>query len=134
MKRQQSGLPTGTGDARLLLVLRSKPRTVEKPNVIILSDNPAQYPDRSALAKRILNTAVKSGSAEILVSPKLLDIGGHEFYSVRYRYPAEQAYEAAITGQLNGCEISFEFTAASRQELNQLLRSADTIRLTGARH
>jgi hypothetical protein len=133
---QQNGLPTGTGDSKLLLVLWSKPHTVEKPNVIILSDNPKSYADASALgyAKRILNTAIKYGSGEVLSPPKRVDLGGHEFYTVQYRYPAGPTYASALTGQLNGCEISFQFSAASQPELNNLVRSTETLKISPPAH
>lgn len=102
--------------------------------MIILSDNPAQYRDSSvvAYARRILNTAVKYGSAEVLAGPIPTQINAHDFYTVQYRYPAGPTYEGAITGQVEGCEISLEFTASSREQLIDLLKSTNTLRLSDA--
>ena len=119
---------------RLLLVLWKSPPDLPKPSVLILADDPSAYRDATAIgyARRIENT-VRSYDppGTITQNAKEYDVAGVKFYRVEYQFPQPNpAYNVAITGQVRNCEISFEFTGRTKQEIEALIPSIDAIRFS----
>jgi hypothetical protein len=130
-KDPSSSLPKGK-NGRLLLVLWKAPRDFEKPSITILADDPSAYPDHTTMGylHRIENTAKKyDPPAKIIGSGKEYDFSGIKFYRVDYQFSEPASiYNTAITGQVGGCEITFQFVARTEKEVETLVQSINTVR------
>lgn len=118
-------------NSRLLLVLWKTPRDFEKPSVTIFVDDPSAYPDHTALGylHRIENTAKRyTPPAKTLAFGREYDMSGVKFYRLDYQFPdPSPIYDSALTGQVAGCEITFQFVATAQTQLDALADSIKTV-------
>jgi hypothetical protein len=119
-------------NSRLLLVLWKEPRDLGKPSIIILADDLSQYPDPTVTGylRTIVNMAKRyNPPATVLEVGRQYDLSGIKFYRVDYEFPSPTpAYNVAITSQIQNCEISFDFTGRTKQEVETFVQSIDTVR------
>lgn len=103
------------------------PRDLDEPDVFISADDASQYPDQSPIAymHRIENTVSGQYHAKILQSGRIYQLSGQPFYRLDYQFAESTAalYKTALTGRIGACEITFQLTAKSQDDLNQLFRS-----------
>ena len=132
-KDSSSNLPKDkNGNGRLLLVLWKTPRDFDKPSVIAMTDDPSKYADRTAVGylHRIENTVKKYSSAKIIASGQVYELSGIKFYRVDYQFQEPTAvFNTAITGQVGGCELTFQFVARTSQEIETFVESINTVRI-----
>ena len=81
--KDPKGRPTA-----ILLALWRTPRQQDKPALIIMSDDPFQYRDSSAIAyaRRITNTVIQQ-HAKIVQTGQQYHISGFTFYRLDYEVP-----------------------------------------------
>lgn len=103
------------------------PRDLDEPDVFISADDPTQYSDSTAFAymHRIENTVTTRYKARILQSGRIYQLSGQPFYRLDYQLSdaAAPLYKTALTGRLGGCEVTFQLTARSREDVDHLFRS-----------
>jgi hypothetical protein len=119
--------PKGRG--AILFALWKTPRDIEIPSAVLFVEDPKQYPDATAVAyaHRIENTAKRTANTSG-VQP--FDLAGMNFYRVEYREAAgDSLFGTAITGQIGGCEVSFQLRARTQQEIDKLVESVRAIKL-----
>lgn len=119
--KDPKGRPTA-----ILLALWKMPRAQDKPMLIIMSDDPAQYRDSSALAyvRRVANTVTKQ-HAKIVQNGRQYQISGFTFYRLDYEFPetSPKNLNIALTGRVRRCELSFELNATAKDEIDKVFRS-----------
>lgn len=133
--KDPKGRPTA-----ILLALWTAPRQAQaKPTLIIMSDDPSQYRDPSAItyARRITNTVTQQ-HAKIAQNGQY-QISGITFYRIDYEFPdvSPPSLNVALTGRVGECEVSFQFNATSRDEIDKLFHSVvatTSIKLPLRRH
>jgi hypothetical protein len=119
--KDPKGRPTA-----ILLALWKTPRDEDKPVLIIMSDDPFQYRDSSALAykRRIANTVAQQ-HATIFQTGHQYRISGFTFYRLDYEFPeiSPKNLNVALTGRVGRCELSFELSASTQDEIDKVFRS-----------
>jgi len=119
--KDPKGRPTA-----ILLALWKTPREQDKPVLIIMSDDPFQYRDSSALAyvRRIANTVAQQ-HAKIVQNGRQYQLSGFTFYRVDYEFPetSPKNLNVALTGRVGRCELSFELNASTQDEIDKVFRS-----------
>jgi hypothetical protein len=127
---------TSDGNGMILLALWKNPREFDKPSILIMTDDPSAYPDRTAIGylRRIERTVVGDHAAKVLKSDHEHDLSGVKFYRLDYQFPGPTTnFNTAITGQLEGCEISFQLTARTQQEIDTFVQSLSTAKIVPAK-
>lgn len=117
------------GKGAILFALWKTPRDMEIPSVVLFVEDPKQYRDPSAIAyaHRIENTN-KPTAKTSGVQP--FDLAGMNFYRVDYQETTgDPIFSAAITGQIDGCEVSFQLRARTQPEIDKLVESVRAIKL-----
>jgi len=118
------------GKGAILFALWKTPRDIEIPSVVLFVEDPKQYRDATAVgyAHRIENTAAKRAAKTSEIQP--FDLAGMSFYRVDYSEAVgDPVLSTAITGQIEGCEVSFQLRARTQQEIDKLVESLRAIRL-----
>jgi len=113
----------------ILFALWKTPRDIELPSVVLFVEDPKQYPDASAVAyaHRIENTAARTAKTSGI---QRFDLAGMDFYRVDCRETTgDPVLSAAITGQIDGCEVSFQLRARTQQDIDKLVDSVRAIKL-----
>lgn len=117
------------GKGAILFALWKTPRDIEIPSVVLFVEDPKQYRDSTAVAyaHRVENTAKRTATTSG-VQP--FDLAGMNFYRVDYRETVgDPIFRAAITGQIDGCEVSFQLSARTQPEIEKLVESVSAIKL-----
>lgn len=118
--RDPKGRPTA-----ILLALWKTPHDVEKPSLIIMTDDPFQYRDPSALAyvRRIANTAAQN--SKVAKQAQEYKISGITFYRVDYEFidMSPKILNVALTGRVGKCELSFQLNATKQDDIDKLFQS-----------
>ena len=121
------------GNGRLLLVLWKTPPDFDKPSITAMSDDPSKYADQTAVGylHRIENTAKKyNPPAKVIASGQVYELSGIKFYRVDYQFQEPiEVFNTAITGQVGGCELTFQFVARTRKEIETFVESINTVRI-----
>jgi hypothetical protein len=116
------------GRGAILFALWKTPDDIGVPSVMLFVEDPTQYHDPSALAyaHRIENTAARTAKT---FGIKPFDLASMSFYRVDYQEAAgDQLFNAAITGQIDQCEVSFQLRARSQPEIDKLVESVKGIK------
>jgi hypothetical protein len=118
------------GHGAILLALWKTPPEYDKPSVFIMTDDPSQYVDKSALGymRRIENTVGTLQHGKILQSGRRYELSGSNFYRLDYQFPQESPaiYNTALTGLVGNCELTFQVTAKTEAEIEKLFQSLMT--------
>jgi hypothetical protein len=103
-----------------------------------MTDDPLAYPDHTAIGylHRIANTAKRyNPPATILQNDQEYDLSGVKFYRVDYQFPEpDPLYNTALTGQIRGCEVSFEMAARTKEEIDKFVQSVKSVKIAVERH
>ncbi|HET9837162.1 MAG TPA: hypothetical protein VFR84_02940 [Candidatus Angelobacter sp.] len=115
------------GKGAILFALWKTPRDLETPTVILFVEDPKQYRDPTALAyaHRIENTAKRTAQTS---GVRAFDLAGMAFFRVDSQELRETVFNTAITGQIDGCEVSFQLKARTQQEIDKLVESLTAIK------
>jgi hypothetical protein len=128
--QEPSQLPKDAkGKGSILLALWKAPRDIEIPSVILFVDDPAQYPDPSAIAyvHRIAATAVRDGGK--VLGSKPFDLAGMQFYRLDVQSAAPSPpYSTSITGQVGKCQVSFQLRGRTQDEIEKLVQSVKAVK------
>ena len=133
--RDQTSLPQDPkARGAILLALWKNPPEYDKPRVFIMTDDPSQYRDSSAIAymHRIENTVGGLQHAKILQSGRRYVISGLGFYRLDYQFPEESPpiFNVALTGRAGNCELTFQVTAKTHAEIEKLFQSLTASTIT----
>ena len=65
-----------------------------------------------------------------LLGGQAYELSGIKFYRVDYQFQEPTAvFNTAITGQLGGCDLTFQFVARTSQEIETFVESINTARI-----
>src|SRR5262249_6299188 len=116
------------GKGAILFALWKNPRDIEVPSVVLFVEDPKQYSDATAVAyaHRIENTAARTAKTSGI---QRFNLGGMNFYKVDYRETTgDHLFSTAITGQIDGCEVTFQLRARAQEEIDRFVESIKAIK------